>query len=274
MMARDQRRWSGLGAVLTGVAALTLALSGCGPQDTEGPHEAPATTPEESSPAQEPSDSGGEGGPDGTGTGTDAAAGFAPLGEFPELSLSPMGSEDVPAPVVEPGELAELAAVLTQAEPYEVVCDATLRAASATPVTCTVSSTSAQATAYPVHGGRAGAKDYALLAKGELDQSQAKAVMDPEVSSHLGATTLFFDDPALIAPEGLPERVQEELEGLGVNDQVDTCEGITGGDSGHVGVRCTGIQESGRAPFEVHLYPTFAEDSSPAVLALVHRPVM
>lgn len=263
MMARDQRRWSGLGAVLTGVAALTLALSGCGPQDTEGPHEAPATTPEEASTAQERSDSG-----------TDAAAGFAPLGEFPELSLSPMGSEDVPAPVVEPGVLAELAAALTQAEPSEVACDATLRAASANSVTCTVSSTSAQATAYPVHSGRAGAKDYALLANGELDQSQAKAVMDPEVSSHLGPTTLFFDDPALLAPEGLPERVQDELEGLGVDDQVDTCEGITGGDSGHVGVRCTGIQEGGRAPFEVHLYPTFAEDSTPAVLALVHRPVM
>lgn len=267
MMASDPRRWSGLGAVLAGVAAVALALSGCGPEGSDG---ADGPAREDSPTAQAQSDSGGEGGADGTGTG----AGFAPLGAFPALSLSPMSSEDSPAPVVEPGELAELAAVLTQAEPAEVVCDATLQAASTNPVNCTVSSLSAHSTAYPVHGGAAGAEAYALLADGELDQAQAHVVMDPEVSSHLGPTTLFFDDPALLAPEGLPDRVQGELEGLGVDDQVDTCEGITGGDSGHAGVRCTGIQAGSRAPFEVQLYPTFVEDSSPAVLALVHRPVL
>lgn len=264
-MATYRRPRRVFGAVFGAAAALALALTGCGPDGSDTSDEPTAV---EAPTAQGPSDSGGEDGTSAAGPG----AGFSPLGVFPALSLTPMGGADSAATVVESGELAGLAAELTQSERSEVACDSTLRAGGATPVTCTLSSASAQATAYPVHGGATGAEDHVLLVDGELDRAQAEVVMDPEVSSHLGPTALFFDDPSLLAPEGLPERVQAELESLGVKDRVDTCEGIPGGNNGHAGVRCVGTQDVGGIPFEVQLYPTFTEGSSPAALALVHRP--
>lgn len=238
-------------------AAALLALSGC---EGEEPDAAP-TEPSMTTAAA--SDAGG--GP--------APTSFAPLGTFPTVSLAPMdgGEGGGSSTGVSADNLAEIGAEMVQVEPGDVSCSASLRAGNATPVSCTVESLDQELTAYPVHGDPDGETNYSLVVDGTLTPVQSQMVMDPDVSTHYGPTSLFFDDPALLEPDGLVDRAQGELEALGLSEELSTCEGVVGEGTAQSGVRCTGTRQGERSPVEVQLYPTFAEDGEPVTLALVHR---
>ena len=250
-----------------GTAALSLALSGCSGAETDddaaAPTESVATEPAPSG-SSEDAESPSHGG---------SSTGYAPVGEFPVLSLAPMATDDDPTSRVDPERLAEIAAGVAGTEPADVTCEGTLRGGSSTPVSCTVRSTQDVITAYPVHSGVSGEEDHSLVVAGQLAQVQAEMVMDPEVSVHYGPTSLFFDDPALLEQEGLVDRVQAELESLGLNDPLKTCEGIVGESTGHSGVRCTGTQDGSPGPLEAQLYPTLSASGDPVTFALIHRPL-
>ncbi|GAA4519900.1 hypothetical protein GCM10023160_04370 [Brachybacterium paraconglomeratum] len=249
-------------ALAIGAAALALALSSCSGDAADDSTATPVETSTAAAAEAEP-----------TTAGEGRSEGYAPVGEFPVLSLAPMATDDAPSSEVAPDRLAEIAAGVAGAEPTDVTCEGTLQGGSGTSVSCTLSSTQDVVTAYPVLSGPAGTEDHSLVVAGELSRAQAEMVMDPEVSAHYGPTSLFFDDPALLEQDGLVERVQAELESLGVSDTLETCEGIVGGSTGHSGVRCTGTQDDSPAPFEAQLYPTLSASGDPVSFALIHRPL-
>lgn len=252
-----------------GTAALALALSGCSgeeaDEDAASPTEPVATEPAPSASGQSEEAEGPSGG--------GGSTGYAPVGEFPVLSLAPMVTDDDLTSTVAPVRLAEIAAGVAGTEPADVTCEGTLKGGSSTPVSCTVTSTEDVITAYPVHSGVSGEEDHSLVVAGQLAPVQAEMVMDAEVSVHYGPTSLFFDDPALLEQEGLVDRAQAELESLGLNDPVTTCEGIVGESTGHSGVRCTGTQDGSPGPLEAQLYPTLSASGDPVTFALIHRPL-
>ena len=262
----------------TGAAALAIALSGC----SGGGDDEDSTTPAQNTTAAAPTGAGTtEPGTTEPGTTEEGATaegggrseGYAPVGEFPVLSLAPMATDESPASEVAPDRLAEIAAGVAGVEPADVTCEGMLKAGGATPVTCDVASIDDVVTAYPVLSGAAGDVDHSLVVAGQLVPVQAEMVMDPEVSVHYGPTSLFYDDPALLDQDGLVERVQAELESLGLSDTLETCEGIVGESTGHSGVRCTGTQDASPAPFEAQLYPTLSASGDPVSFALIHRPM-
>lgn len=265
-MRTTRRPFSVLAAA--GAAALALALSGC----SGGGDDEDSATPAQTTAAAAPTGAATTEA-EATTEGEGRSEGYAPVGEFPVLSLAPMATDDSPGSDVAPDRLAEIAAGVAGVEPADVTCEDTLKGGSSSPVDCTVTSTQDPVTAYPVLSGVSGQEDHSLVVAGQLAQVQAEMVMDTEVSVHYGPTALFFDDPALLEQEGLVERVQAELESLGLSDTLETCEGIVGESTGHTGVRCTGTQDASPAPFEAQLYPTLSASGDPVTFALIHRPM-
>ena len=250
-------------ALAIGAAALALALPSCSGDAADDGTTTPAATSTEAASVDVEPTTAEEG----------RSEGYAPVGQFPVLSLAPMGTDDSPSSEVAPDRLAEISAGVAGTEPADVTCEGTLMGGSRIPVGCAVASTQDVVTAYPVLSGPAGTEDHSLVVAGELASVQAEMVMDEEVSVHYGPTALFFDDPALLEQEGLVGRVQAELESLGLSDTLEICEGIVGESTGHTGVRCTGTQDDSPAPFEAQFYPTLSASGDPVTFALIHRPL-
>ena len=180
-------------ALAIGAAALALALPSCSGDAADDGTTTPAATSTEAASVDVEPTTAEEG----------RSEGYAPVGQFPVLSLAPMGTDDSPSSEVAPDRLAEISAGVAGTEPTDVTCEGTLMGGSRIPVGCAVASTQDVVTAYPVLSGPAGTEDHSLVVAGELASVQAEMVMDEEVSVHYGPTALFFDDPALLEQEGV-----------------------------------------------------------------------